>query len=318
MSNTLYPEIKPYSTFHLSVSSLHSLYVEESGNPEGLPVVFLHGGPGAGCDANHRRYFDPKDYRIILFDQRGCGRSTPHAALQDNTTQALISDIEAIREHLNIQQWVVAGGSWGTTLGLAYAQTYPQQVLGLILRGIFLCRQADLDWLYGAGTRCFFPQEWQAFVEFLPSALSDDVIAGYYQLVTSDDAQMRLKAARAWATWEGRPATLLPNAALVGHLCEEKLALSLARISTHYFTQHCFLHNQQLLTDIGRIQNIPGMIVHGRYDMLCPVDNAWTLQKNWPKANLDIVADAGHAAGEPGIIRGLIKAANNMAGMLSG
>lgn len=310
--SALFPATQAYARHHLSVTALHTLYLEESGNPDGLPVIFLHGGPGAGCDPSYRRFFDPAVYRVILFDQRGCGRSTPHAELRDNTTQALLADIEAIREHLRIEQWVVSGGSWGTTLGLAYAQQHTERVLGMILRGVFLCRQRDLDWLYGAGTRYFFPQDWENFIHFLPPELRDNPIAGYYQLLTSGDAETQLAAARAWATWEGRPATLLPNENLIRHLTEKRLALSLSRISTHYFVHHCFLRENQLLMDMHKIQPLPGIIVHGRYDMLCPLENAWTLHQLWPQAELNIVADAGHSAGEAGISAALVDAGQRL------
>ncbi len=312
----LFAPCAPYATHSLKVTQIHTLYLEESGNSNGLPVVVLHGGPGAGSAPTHRRWFDPSRYRIILFDQRGCGRSTPHAELSDNSTQALLSDIENIRTYLGIDRWVVAGGSWGTTLALAYAQRHPEHVLGMILRGVFLCRQHDLDWLYGAGTCQFFPAEWEAFLQALPAELRADPITGYYQLLTSKDPEARLAAARAWATWEGRPATLLPNEAVVAAFTEAHTALSLARISTHYFVHHCFLRENQLLTDLGKIQHIPGIIVQGRYDMLCPPENAWRLQRGWAAAELNIIPDAGHSAYEPGISAALVDAANRLLTLL--
>ncbi|MBI1423686.1 MAG: prolyl aminopeptidase [Gammaproteobacteria bacterium] len=309
---SLYPPIQPYNTFTLGVEPPHELYVEECGTPDGLPVVFLHGGPGAGCEAYHRQFFDPEKYRIVLFDQRGCGRSTPHAELQGNTTQALIGDIETIRQRLGINQWVVFGGSWGSTLALAYAQAHPDRVLGLILRGIFLCRQREIDWFYQEGASRIFPDVWEKFLEPIPAAEHDALVKAYYQRLTSDDEFTRMQAAKAWSLWEGRTSTLIGSQKVLDHFGSGHTALSLARIECHYFMHQSFLRENQLLDDAQLIQDIPGIIVQGRYDVVCPLESAWELHRAWPGSILQIIPDAGHSATETGITNALVKATDDM------
>lgn len=309
---TLYPPIQPYNTFQLPVAPPHTLYVEECGNPKGLPVVFLHGGPGSGCESYHRQFFDPEKYRIVLFDQRGCGRSTPHAELNGNTTQALVEDIETIRQRLHIEQWVVFGGSWGSTLALVYAQTHPERVLGLILRGIFLCRQREIDWFYQEGASRIFPDVWEKFLEPIPVAERNDLVNAYYKRLTGDDEFTRMQAAKAWSLWEGRTATLISSQKVVDHFGDPHTALSLARIECHYFVNHSFMHENQLLDDAYRLESIPGVIVQGRYDVICPMESAWELHRAWPHSILQIIPDAGHSASEAGIVNALIKATDDM------
>jgi len=309
----LYPAISPYNEFNLEVGPPHTLYVEESGTPKGLPVVFLHGGPGAGCEPYHRQFFDPEKYRIVLFDQRGAGRSTPHAELDNNNTQALIDDIEAIRNELGIERWLVFGGSWGSTLALAYAQAHPQQVLGLILRGIFLCRQREIDWFYQEGASRIFPDIWQKFLEPIPPSDRHDLVSAYYERLTSDDEFTRMQAAKAWSLWEGRTATLTSSQRVVDHFGSAHTALSLARIECHYFKHDSFLSENQLLNNIDKLGDIPGVIVQGRYDMICPLESAWELHQAWSGSILKIIPDAGHSALEPGIVSELVFATDEMA-----
>ena len=309
---TLYPPIKPYAVHQLAVDMPHVLHVEESGNPKGLPVLFLHGGPGAGCSDDHRRFFDPECYRIILFDQRGAGLSTPHASLENNTTQALVNDIEAIRLHLGIKQWVLFGGSWGTTLALVYAQTHPTRVLHMILRGIFLCRPEDLYWFYQEGASRIFPDYFEAFSQHLPTEERHEMIASYYQRLTGEDEIARMAAAKAWSLWEGSCATLDPNPHVVDHFTHPHVAISLARIECHYFINETFLTPNQILNNAHLLADIPGTIVHGRYDMICPLDNAMALHKAWPNSELQIIRDAGHSAFELGIVNALIAATNHI------
>ncbi|TWH64619.1 proline iminopeptidase [Azomonas agilis] len=311
--HTLYPEIKPYARHELSVGDGHVLYVDESGSPDGLPVVFIHGGPGAGCDSSSRRFFDPALYRIVTFDQRGCGRSTPHASLEHNTTAHLIADMQKIREHLKIDQWVLFGGSWGSTLALAYAQTHPERVLGLLLRGIFLCRPQDFSWFYQEGASRLFPDYWQDYLAPIPQAERGDLMAAYYKRLTGTDQIAQMHAAKVWSIWEGRTATLRPNTQVVERFAEPHRALSIARIECHYFVNNAFLEPDQLVRDMSKIAHLPGVIVHGRYDVICPLDNAWAVHQAWPNSELHIVRDAGHAAAEPGIVDALVRAADNMA-----
>ncbi len=313
----LFPDLKPYAHQLLAVDERHTLYVEECGNPDGLPVLFLHGGPGAGCEPLHRRFFDPQHYRIVLFDQRGCGQSTPHAELRDNTTWHLVADIERLRTQLGIERWMVFGGSWGSTLALAYAETHPERVLGLILRGIFLCRPTDIHWFYQAGANRLFPDLWEHFLAPIPPAERADLVPAYYQRLTSANELERLRAAKAWAMWEGATLSLESNPGLVEQFGEAHRALSLARIECHYFMNQCFMATDQLLRDAGRLHGIPGVIVHGRYDVVCPLDNAWALHRAWPEADLRIVTPAGHAASEPGIIDALITATQSFADRLA-
>jgi proline iminopeptidase len=312
----LYPDILPYAVHRLAVDERHSLYVEECGSARGIPVLFLHGGPGAGCEPYHRRFFDPARYRIVLFDQRGAGRSLPHADLTDNTTWHLVADIERIREQLGVDRWLVFGGSWGSTLALAYAQTHPERVRGLIVRGIFLCRDEEIRWFYQEGASRIFPDYWADFVAPVAEADRHDLLGAYHRLLTGSDDIARMAAAKAWSVWEGRTATLLPNGAVVNHFSDPHVALSLARIECHYFVHQAFLRPNQLLEDAGRLAGIPGVIVHGRYDLICPLENAWALHQAWPGSELVIVPDAGHAASEPGIRSALVDVADRFARLL--
>jgi len=309
--HTTYPPIKPYATHTLGVEGLHNLYIEECGDPDGIPILVLHGGPGAGCTPEMRTYCDPQVYRIILFDQRGCGRSTPLGELNDNNTQALLEDIEKIRELLGIDRWLILGGSWGTTLALVYAQAHVERVMGMILRGVFLGRISDIGWFYKNGAELFFPDYWEDFMR--PINNDEQIIPAYYQKLTGNDELARLSAAKAWATWEARCATLQPHASIIESFTEPYKALSLARIECHYFLNHCFLEDQQILDNMDKISHLPCIIVHGRYDIICPLENAWTLNKAWPGSDLYIVRDAGHAASEPGITDALIHATKKMA-----
>ena len=310
---SLYPAIEPFYTHSLAVDQRHSLYIEECGNPEGIPVLFLHGGPGAGCTPTHRQFFDPRRYRIILFDQRGCGRSTPDADLIDNTTHHLVADIDSVRRHLNIDRWIVFGGSWGSTLALAYAEQNSSTVLGMILRGIFLCRDEDIQWFYQRGTDRLFPDYWQDYLKPIAQDKRDDMVRAYHELLTGPDQARKLEAALAWSLWEARTATLLPDPATQNFFAQKSVALSMARIECHYFMNQTFLRPNQLLENAEALANIPGVIVHGRYDAICPVDQAFALSKAWPGADLFIVPDAGHAATEPGIIHTLITATDQFA-----
>lgn len=309
----LFPALEPYRTHALEVADGHRLHVEECGNAQGLPVLFVHGGPGAGCEAYHRRFFDPERYRIVLFDQRGCGRSVPHAALEGNTTQNLVADIEQIRTTLGIDRWVVFGGSWGSTLGLVYAETHPRRVLGLILRGIFLCRPRDIHWFYQEGASYLLPEFWEDYLKIVPEDERENLVHAYYRRLTGANEVTRMAAARAWSLWEGRASTLLPKAAVVDHFANAHTALSLARIECHYFMHDSFLEPNQILNNAGRLHAIPGIIVHGRYDIVCPVEQAWALHNAWPEARLEVIPDAGHSATEPGIVDALLTATNQFA-----
>jgi len=308
----LFPRIKPFREFRLDVEPPHRIYIEECGNPNGLPVLFVHGGPGSGCEDWHRRFFDPEIYHIILFDQRGAGRSTPHAELEGNTTQALVADMEAIREELGIDQWVLFGGSWGSTLSLVYAEMHPERVLGLVLRGIFLCRQREIDWFYQEGASRIFPDLWQDFLAPIPEAERDHMVAAYYQRLTGDNEIARLAAARAWSEWEGRTSTLMPKKSVIDHFADPHTALALARIECHYFINHIFLAENYILDNAAKLADIPGIIVQGRYDMVCPMESAWDLHRAWPLSQLEIIPEAGHSASEPGIIDALVRATHDM------
>ncbi len=310
---SLYPAIEPFTTHSLTVDQRHTLYIEECGKPDGIPVLFLHGGPGAGCTPTHRQFFNPELYRIILFDQRGCGRSTPHADLVDNTTAHLVADIETIRRYLKIDRWLVFGGSWGSTLALAYAEKFNEKVSGLILRGIFLCRDQDIQWFYQRGTDRFFPDYWQDYLRPIPPDKRKDLVRAYHELLTGPDETKKLEAALAWSLWEARTATLLPDKTIQNFFAQKSVALSMARIECHYFINQTFLEPNQLLLNANAITNIPGIIVHGRYDSICPVDQAFALSEVWPGAETVIVPDAGHAATEPGIIHALITATDRFA-----
>jgi proline iminopeptidase len=313
----LYPDILPYAVHRLAVDDRHALYVEECGSAKGIPALFLHGGPGAGCEPYHRRFFDPTRYRVVLFDQRGAGRSVPHADLSDNTTWHLVADIERIRELLGIERWLVFGGSWGSTLALAYAQTHPERVSALVLRGIFLCRNDEIRWFYQEGASRLFPDYWADFVAPVAPADRDDMLGAYHRLLTGADDIARMAAAKAWSTWEGRTATLLPNPSVVNHFGDPHVALSLARIESHYFVHQAFLRPGQLLEDAARLAGVPTVIVHGRYDVICPVENAWALHRALPGSELVIVPDAGHAASEPGIRSALVDATDRFARALA-
>ncbi len=314
--SALYPPIRDNHHFLLPVDNLHTLYVEESGEPNGIPVVFLHGGPGSGCEPWHRRFFDPERYRIILFDQRGCGRSTPHASLERNTTWDLVADMERIRCHLGIEEWLVFGGSWGSTLGLAYAQTHPQRVTGLILRGIFLGRAQDIHWFYQEGASHVFPDYWQDFLAPIPTEERDNLLRAYYRRLTGENEIAGMQAAKAWSQWEGRTANLVPLESTVGHFSDPYTAKSVARLETHYFINQAFLEPDQLCSKMAEIADIPGIIIHGRYDMICPLQQAYELHKAWPEADLTIVPDCGHAASEPAIQAALVRATDFMADKL--
>ena len=313
-----YPAIEPHRDGFLEVDHGHRLYWEECGNPSGLPVVFLHGGPGSGCEPWHRRFFDPARYRIVLFDQRGSGRSTPHAGLEANTTGDLIADIERLRELLGIGRWVVFGGSWGSTLGLAYAEAHPDRVIGLVLRGIFLCRSRDVQWFYQSGADRVFPEAWADYLAPIPMEERGDLVAAYHRRLTDPDLAVRETAARAWSVWEGSTSCLRPNPDVLAHFAEPSVAVSLARIECHYFMHGSFLGPDQLLREAPRLAGIPGYIVHGRYDVVCPVEQAVALHQAWPSADLQIVPDAGHSAAEPGIARRLVAATDALADRFAG
>jgi proline iminopeptidase len=306
---SFYPEIEPFDSGMLKVSDLHTIYYEQSGNPKGKPVVFVHGGPGGGTDAKQRRFFDPKAYRIVLFDQRGCGRSTPHAELHDNTTWHLVADMEAIREHLGLEKWQVFGGSWGSTLALAYAQKHPERVSELVLRGIFMLRKKELDWFYQEGASAIFPDTWEGYLAAIPREEHGDLMRAYHQRLTSDDPKVRLAAARAWSIWEASTSFLMQSKEYMAHAGEDEFALAFARIECHYFVNAGFFEvEDQLLRDVGKIRQIPTVIAQGRYDVVCPMMSAWDLHRAWPEARLEIVPDAGHSAYEPGIVDVLIEA----------
>ena len=309
----LYPELKPYREFFLPVTHGHSLYVELCGNPQGMPVVAIHGGPGGGCGPSSRRFFDPNDYHIILLDQRGAGRSLPHASLEANTTQHLIEDFELLRCELGISKWLLFGGSWGATLALAYAQAHPNRALGLILRGVFLGRQKDVDWIYEAGGASrMFADYWQVFQKPLVNTDAEatgEMVNTYYKLLCGTDELKRFAAAKAWAAWEGSIATLNPRPHLGNDFSDGHFALALARIECHYFVNQCFFESNQLLKNMYKISHLPGIIVHGRYDMICPAEQAFEVHALWQACQLHIVRDAGHAQQEPGIVDNLIKAA---------
>ena len=303
----LYPEIEPYNAGMLALDGRHRMYYEESGNPKGAPVLFLHGGPGAGAAPAHRRFFDPAHYRIVIFDQRGAGRSTPLGDITDNTTPLLVADIEKLREHLGIKQWVVFGGSWGSTLALAYAEFHPERCTGLILRGIFLCRKSEIDWfLYGL--RNIFPEAWRAFTDPIPEAERGDLLTAYHRRLTDPDPAVHMPAARAWGTYEGSCSTLMPSPETVAYFAGDVVSLGLARIEAHYFKHDIFLPENSLLANVGRIRNSPGVIVQGRYDAVCPIVSADDLHRAWPEAEYHIIPDAGHSAWEPGICAALIRA----------
>lgn len=312
----LYPPIDAYDSGYLRVSDVHELFYEQSGNPKGKPVIFLHGGPGGGTDAKMRQFFDPARYRVVLLDQRGSGKSRPHASLVDNTTWHLVDDVEALRKHLGIEKWQVFGGSWGSTLALAYAQKHPERVTELVLRGIFLLRRSELEWFYQSplGAASLFPDLWEQYVEPIPVAERGDMMQAYYKRLTSDDRAVLQRAARAWSIWEGATSFLHLNPDYVDKFDDASYAAAFARIECHYFVNRGFLEREdQLLRDTTRIRQIPGVIVQGRYDVVCPMRSAWDLHRAWPEADLRVVADAGHSAFEPGITRELVAATDHFA-----
>ena len=314
--NWLYPEIEPYRTGRLRVSDVHELHFEECGNPAGKPVVFLHGGPGGGTDGKMRRFFHPEKYRIVLFDQRGSGKSTPHASLEANTTWDLVEDTEKVREHLGIAKWQVFGGSWGSTLALAYAERHPDRVTELVLRGIFLLRRKEIEWFYQEGASILFPDAWEPYLAHIPEAERGDMVAAYHRRLTSDDPGVRLAAAKIWSGWEGATSKLLPDAAFTGHYEEDEFALAFARIEAHYFQNRGFFEvDDQLLRDVGRIRHIPAVIVQGRYDVVCPIFSAWALHRAWPEADFIVTPDSGHSAFEAPNSRALVAATDRFASL---
>ncbi len=311
MSGELYPEITPFDSGYLKVSDMHTIYWEQCGNPEGRPVVFLHGGPGGGLNNDYRRFFDPQHYRILLFDQRGCGKSTPHAELRENTTWDLVSDMEKLREKFGFKNWIVFGGSWGSTLALSYAVTHPEVTAGLILRGIFMCRSSELKWFYQSGAHEIFPDVWDKYRDHIPVAERGDFISAYYKRLTSTDAQTRLQAALIWSYWEAATSRLIPQSDAIAHYEDPEVALAFARIECHYFMNKAFFKiDDFLLSNAPHLAKIPGVIVQGRYDVVCPVRSAWDLHKAWPTSRLEIIKDAGHSIFEPGIRSALIAASD--------
>jgi proline iminopeptidase len=310
----LYPPLEPYREGKLRVSARHELHYEESGTPRGVPAVFLHGGPGGGTNAAMRRFFHPGRYRIVLFDQRGCGRSTPHAELEENTTWDLVEDIERLRTELGIERWLVFGGSWGSTLALAYAQRHAARVSGLVLRGIFLLRRTELEWFYQRGASELFPDAFEAYRSHIPAAEQGDLMAAYHARLTGADPAARQEAARRWSGWEGATSKLVPDVELKDRFEEDTYALAMARIEAHYFVNRGFFeHDDQLLRDVPRLRHLPGVIVQGRYDVVCPMVSAWALHRAWPEAELVITADAGHSAFEPANSRALVAATDRFA-----
>jgi len=299
---------------HLKVPGGHRIYWEECGNPRGKPAVFVHGGPGAGADARSRRFFDPRRYRIVVFDQRGCGRSRPHASLEQNTTWDLVADMERLREHLEIGQWLVFGGSWGSTLSLAYAQSQPERVTELVLRGIFMLRRKELLWFYQEGASAIFPDRWESYLAAIPPRERKDLMRAFYRRLTGPDRKAAVAAARAWAVWEGATSFLHTDEELVAKFGEDRFALAFARIECHYFVNRGFMKKEsQLLDGVDRIRHVPAVIVQGRYDVVCPMMSAWDLHKAWPEADFRVVPDAGHSALEPGITHELITATDRFA-----
>jgi proline iminopeptidase len=309
-----YPAIRPYATYELAVEAPHVIYVEESGSPDGIPVIVAHGGPGAGSNPEQRRFFDPNQYRIILFDQRGCGKSTPQGCLENNNTQALISDMEIIREHLGISKWVVFGGSWGAALSLLYAQAYPEHVRAMILRSTLLANEADRRWFFKEGANRIFPEDWYDFAGTLPPSERENVLEAYYQRLMDDNELVSMRAAKAWSQWHRRCSTINPVAnqenSAVG-------TMRLARIECHYFINNCFIKENQILDNMRLIKHLPAILVHGRYDMITPLDNSYRLQRAWPKSELTIVRDAGHASSEPALTDSVVQATDRMAKLLS-
>ncbi len=310
----LYPEIEPYQSGRLKVSDLHELYYEEIGNPQGKPSLYLHGGPGSGANPFYRRYFNPQKYRLIMFDQRGCGKSTPHNELRENTTQLLVSDIEKLREHLNINKWLVYGGSWGSTLALAYAQTFPERVSEMVMSGIFLGSKEEIAWVYQNGANAIFPDFWEEFISVIDTSERSDMLAAYSRIFLKGKLPEQLKAAKAWSLWEARMLKLNIDPALESEFTADEFAIAHARIECHYFTNDCFLRSGQLLDGVERIKNIPAVIVNGRYDMICPPKYAWQLYRAWPKAKIILSPGAGHSGRDVPNQLALIEATDKFAG----
>jgi proline iminopeptidase len=311
----LYPELEPYDSGYLRVSRTHEVYYEQCGNPQGKPAVFVHGGPGAGAGTQARQFFDPQRYRIVVFDQRGCGRSRPHASLEDNTTWHLVADMEQLRTLLGIERWLVFGGSWGSTLALAYAQAHPRRVTELVLRGIFMLRKAEIDWFYQQGASALFPDRWQDYLAPIPQRERGDLVTAYYRRLTSRNRAVQVRAARAWSVWEAATSFLQVNEANIAKWGGDEFAVAVARIECHYFVNKGFLAREdQLLRGVRRIRHVPAVIVQGRYDVVCPMQTAWDLHRAWPEADFRIVADAGHSALEPGITHELVSATDRYAG----
>ncbi len=312
----LFPPVEPFETGMLRVSDIHEVYYEVSGAINGKPVVVCHGGPGGGSTPSMRRYFDPERYKIIVFDQRGCGRSTPHASLEDNTTWTLISDMELLRERLGVERWQVFGGSWGSTLALAYAQSHPDRVSELVLRGVFTLRRSELLWFYQEGASAIYPDAWEGFLKPIPESERGDLMAAYYKRLTGDDEKAQLEAAKAWSVWEGGTVSLMPSAERMLNFSSDAFAIAFARIECHYFVNGGFFErDDQIIANIDRIRHIPATIVQGRYDVVTPMVTAWELHKAWPEADFDLVLDAGHAASEPGIVDSLVRATNKYAAL---
>lgn len=314
MFRTVYEPIEPYASGMLDVGDGHRVYYERCGTPGGKPAVFLHGGPGGGISPMHRRLFDPALYDVLLFDQRGCGKSVPHASLDANTTWHLVADIERLRELVGADQWLVFGGSWGSTLALAYAQTYPDRVSELVLRGIYTCTKPELEWFYQFGVSQLFPDKYERFVAMIPEAERSDMLTAYHRRLTTGSTEDQIAAARAWSLYEGETITLLPDAATTAQHDDGHFALAFARLETHYFVNDCWLEPGQLLRDAYKLREIPGTIVHGRYDMPCPAHYAWALHKAWPEADFHLIEGAGHAFSEPGILDRLIRTTDSYAG----
>ncbi len=309
----LYPSLEPYAVHRLAVDAPHELYVEECGNPKGLPALFVHGGPGGGCNGDSRRFFDPARYRIVLFDQRGCGRSKPHAELAANTSTHLVADMERIRSALGIERWLVFGGSWGSTLSLLYAETHPERVRALVLRGIFLGTQPELDWFYRGGISQLFPDHFADFVAPIPPGERGDLVRAYHKRLTDPDPEVRRRAAENWSLFEARCSTLLPSESTVNYFTEADVAIAVSRIECHYFLHDCFMAPDQLIRDIARVRNIPGVIVQGRYDVVCPPAAAWRLKQAWPEVELRIMPEAGHSASEPSTRAALVETTDRFA-----
>ncbi|MBV8856858.1 MAG: prolyl aminopeptidase [Acidobacteria bacterium] len=311
----LYPPVEPYDTGRLQVSPVHNVYYEQCGDPAGQPAVFLHGGPGGGIVSDYRRYFDPASYRVVLFDQRGSGQSTPHAELEGNTTWDLVEDMEKLRTHLGLDAWHVFGGSWGSTLALAYAETHPERVRSLTLRGIFLCRPQEIRWFYQEGASWIFPDVWEEYEKVIPEGERGDFVSAYYRRLTSEDEAVRLEAARAWSVWEGSTSKLFFDYASIEKFADPEFALAFARIECHYFRNNAFFPTANyLIENVGKIRHIPAVIVQGRYDVVCPIKSAWELHKAWPEADFRVVPDAGHSVTEPGIIHELVSATDRFKG----